>query len=318
MAQEAIIYEGFQEGSSLVLVRCYDVDGIVFTLNQNGVVLGTGILAYSLCQIVTAPLALSEYDLYLTTNDANFRLLPPQPVIASDEKLTGWKAIYMLMGAGGAISAQDYQALQATYPEQYRDFADVYDPTTTINKNPNKDSLQAFAFSKLAFSTEKDSVYGTTTVTVRNIKNARGGYSIQFDGGVLGSINAKAYTVSGTYKVKVIDLSDATNFYELSYGITINTSAPIPTTTIENLWIDKGYGDIDGVGFCACYCASAVEFQVVGVTMAGENANGWIDGQGGQNNRWYRIISGIPAGTQTLKVRVKATIADTKTLTFIQ
>lgn len=318
MGQEAIIYEGYQEGSELVLVRCYDVDGVVFSLNQNGVVLGTGTLSNSLCEIVTTPLVLSTYDLYLTTNETGFRLMPPQPVTGSDLILSGWKVAKTLEAEGTTITAEMYRQFQALHPEQFRDIADVYDPALTVNKNPNKDSLQAFAFAKISFSTEKDAVYGTTTVTVRDVKNARGGYSIQFDGGVIGSINSKAYTVSGTYIVKVTDLADASNFSEYNYQITINATAPAPTSTIENLWIDKGYGDIDGIGFCACYCPQPVEFQVVGVSMAGENPSGWIDGQGGQNNRWNRIIGGIPNGTGTLRVRVKANIADTKSITFIQ
>lgn len=319
MAQEAIIYEGFYEGSELVSIRCYDFDGVEFTLNQNGQVLGTGVLADSLCQIVVAPLQVSEYDLYLTTNDANFRLLPPQPVVGSDEKLTGWQIPKMLAGEGGSISYEQYKELQATYPEQFRDFPDVYNPSLTINKNPNKDSLQAFAFANIIFSTERDSVYGTTTVTVRGVKNARGGYSIQFDDGVIGSINSKSYTVSGTYKVKVTDLSDSSNFLEESYGITINTTAPPATSIIENIpYIDKGYGENDGIGFVFCYCPEQVQFQVVGVSMAGEQPDGWIDGEGGQNNRWSRIIAGIPSGTQTLRVRVKDDITDSKTTTFIQ
>lgn len=319
MAQQAIIYEGFQEGSTLVSIRCYDFDGVEFTLNQNGEVLGSGILANSLCQIVVPPLQVSDYDLYLTVNEDSFRLMPPQPVTPSEESLTGWKIPKMVDDGSGAISIEAYRELQESDPEQYRDFPDVYDPNLTINKNPNKDSLQAFAFAQISFNTESVSVYNATTVTVRDVKNARGGFSIQFDDGVIGSINAKTYTTSGNYKVKVVDLADSTNFFEHTYSITINSSAPPVTSIIENIpYIDKGYGDYEGIGTCLCYCPLQVQFQVVGVTMAGQEPDGWIDAEGGQNNRWNRIIAGIPSGTNTLRVRVKSNIADTKSTTFVQ
>jgi hypothetical protein len=315
MAQIAYIFSGYEEGSTKVEVYCDMPNGTSIFLYQHEDLLGTATLTNKRCEItITAPLTDNGYALEAYPVE---RLGYSQRVVSSNVQLTGWQTPSQVNYNGTVITYTAWQALMTTQPQQYREIADLFVPQLTTNKNPDKDSLLKLAKGKLTFSTEKIYENGKTVVTINDIQNAYGGYTVQFDNGAVGSGLSKIYTVSGTYNVRVVDLDNSANFKEETFTITIiNYVAPV-TTTIEQLAYQPGYGDNGSgsfdVGYAVAYCPQQVEFRLLGAVPTG-----WVDGEGGSNNRWTRIFANVPSGANKIEARVKTNVSDYRQQDFTQ
>jgi hypothetical protein len=312
MAQVAYIFSGYEAGSVSTEVYCDMPSGTPIKLYQHEDLLGTGVLGTNKrCIITHLPLQDTGYSLEAYPIE---RLGFSQAVSGSDTILTGWVVPSEVNDNGIIITYQAWKLLSETNPERYREIADLFKPSLTLNTNPDKDSLLQLAKGKLIFSSSIDNQNGRTTISIAKVLNAYGGYTVQFDDGAIGTSLAKSYTVSGIYKVKVVDLDNASNFLEETFTVTIYNAPTAPPTTIGQLFYTPTYSiENPSAGFAKGYCTSQVEFKLNGAIP-----NGWVDGEGGENNFWVKIFDNVASGINYIECRVKNNIADTKTAEFIQ
>ena len=314
MADIPIIVNGYEVGATQTEVYCDVVNATLIVLYQNEDLLGTGNIVSKRCIITHLPLVQNGYALEAYTLERKGK---SQVVVSNNVELTGWVLPSEVVYQGVTMTYTAWQLLANTNPTQYREIADLFKPQLTTNTNPDKDSLLKISKSALIFSNEKIYENGRTFVTIKDIQNAYGGYTVQFDDGAVGSSLQKIYTVSGTYKVKVVDLDNPLNFKEESYTITIQNILLPVVSTIEQLGYRPGYGDNGSgdfdVGDAVAFCPNQVEFRLLGAVPSG-----WIDGEGGQDRRWYRIFANVPAGLNKIEARVKSSVADFKEQIFTQ
>lgn len=312
MAQIAYIFSGYEVGSTSTDVYCDMPSGTSIKLYQHEDLLGTGILGTNKrCVITHAPLHDTGYSLEAYPIE---RLGYSQAVVGSDTILTGWVIPTEVNDNGIIYTYQAWQLLAETNPEQYRAIADLFKPSLTINNNPDKDSLLKLAQGKLVFSSNVQIENTRATISIKSILNAYGGYTVQFDDGAIGTSLAKTYTVSGVYKVKVVDLDNADNFLEETFSITIPNVPSVPPSTIGQLYYWPTYSQENPrAGIANAICASQVEFKLIGAVPSG-----WVDSEGGDNNRWYKIFDNVASGLNLIECRVKNNIADYKSQEFTQ
>lgn len=307
MAELAYIYEGFTVGSTVVKIRCYDVDGLTILLYRGYDLLGTGTLTDSDCQItLSQPLTDTGESLIAYVGEVGMRTGGCQQIAQSGNIVTGWETPNELFYEGGSQTYEDYLA------DGNRELPDRWNPQVTKNITPETESLKSFALANIDCDLKITETYGTTIVTVSNVKNARGGYTIQFDSGTIGTTPTKNYTTSGSYQVKIQDLGSA-NFVIKTYSFTIIPATTPPTTAIEQFWCFKDF--IASAGNTASlngYCSSQLQFRIDGLL-----SSNWIDGIPAGNNRYYYIFGNVGTGAKTVRTRVKSDITDTKVLNVV-
>lgn len=301
MAELAYIYEGFTVGSTVVKIRCYDVDGLTILLYRGYDLLGTGTLTDSDCQItLSQPLTDTGESLIAYVGEMGMRTGGCQQIALSGNIVTGWETPSELFYEGGSQTYDDYLA------DGNRELPDRWNPQVTKNITPETESLKAFALANIDCDLKVAETYGTTIVTVSNVRNARGGYTIQFDSGTIGTTPTKSYTVSGSYQVKIQDLG-SDNFVIKTYSFTIIPATTPPSTNIEQLWCYKAY-NAGGTGInngnVAGYAPSQLQFSIDGVST-------WRDGISGGNNQWYYNFGNIGTGAKVVRARIKSTPSDT-------
>jgi len=301
MAELAYIYDGFTVGSTVVKIRCYDVDGLDILLYRGYDLLGSGELVDSDCQItLSQPLTDTGESLIAYVGEVGMRTGGCQQIALSGNIVTGWETPSELFYEEGSQSYEDYLA------DGNRELPDRYHPQVTKNVTPETESLKAFALANIDCDLKITETYGTTIVTVNNVRNARGGYTIQFDSGTIGTTNTKSYTVSGSYQVKIQDLGSA-NYVIKTYSFTIIPDTAPSSSIIEQFW---GFKDYKAGGEIGCdlsgYCTSQLQFSIDGIY-----SGVWLDGFSGGNRRWFYSFGPIPTGVRNIRTRVKATPADT-------
>lgn len=303
MAELAYIYDGFTVGSTVVKIRCYDVDGLTILLYRGYDLLGTGTLTNSDCQItLSQPLTNTGESLIAYVGEVGMRTGGCQQIALSGNIVTGWETPTEVTIDGTPQSYDDYLA------DGNRELPDRYNPQVTKNVTPETESLKSFALANIDCDLKITETYGTTTVTVTNVKNARGGYTIQFDGGTIGTTPTKAYTTSGSYQVKVQDLGSS-NYVIKSYSFTIIPATTPPSTNIEQLWCYKAY-NASGVGInngnVAGYAPTQLQFSIDGIL-----SGAWFDGVSGGNKHWSYIFGNIGTGAKVVRARIKSNPSDT-------
>lgn len=307
MAELAYIYEGFTVGSTVVKIRCYDVNGLTILLYRGYDLLGTGTLTNSNCQItLSQPLTDTGESLIAYVGEVGMRTGGCQQIALSGNIVTGWETPSELFYEGGSQSYDDYLA------DGNRELPDRWNPQVTKNITPETESLKAFALANIDCDLKITETYGTTIVIVSNVRNARGGYTIQFDGGTIGTTTTKSYTVSGSYQVKIQDLG-SDNYIIKTYSFTIIPATTPPTTAIEQFWCFKDFIVSSGnTANLNGYCSSQLQFRVDGLL-----SSNWIDGIPAGNNRYYYNFGNVGTGAKTVRTRVKSNISDTKVLNVI-
>jgi hypothetical protein len=302
MAELAYIYDGFTSGSTTVSIRCFDTDGLTILLYRGYDLLGTGTLIDSDCQIsLSQPLTNTGESLIAYVDEVGMRTGGCQQILDSGIDATGWEYPLNVIIDGESQSYEDYLA------DGNRELPDRWNPQVTKNITPETESLKSFALANIDCDLLITETYGTTIITVSNVKNARGGYTIQFDGGTIGSTTTKTYTVSGSYQVKIQDLGSS-NFVIKTYSFTIIPSSTPPSTAIEQFWCYKDYNTSFAGNTASLngYCSSKLQFRIDGIL-----GSTWVDGISGGNDRWYYIFGNVGTGAKVVRSRVKSTPSDT-------
>ncbi len=293
----AFIFDGYTDGSTLVKVQADAVEGTdVFVCDDsNQSVLGTGELLGGEVSITVSP-ALAEGQriiAYLTS--VGYYTMGGITVLPSGELHTGWEKPVTVEVDEVQIPVEEYEADTDTQ------VPDVYNPEA-VNRVAEMEStfFEKIPAQVIAFNLRIDRNYGTTTVTVEDVTGALSGFLIQFDGDEPSNIDAKNYTVNGTYEVKVIDAEDDTRFTTVSFTVT-STSPPPEDSEISN----------------ASYVQDGVNVTLIAdSTLALE---GKIDGVSGSfadmvlvgGKRWVSGTYVVPgAGAYTMRVRVKTDTPD--------
>jgi len=309
MAERAYVYEGAFIGSTEIKVRCFDSSGTFIYLYQGDSQLGLSFLENSEAVFIIPPLQYSPEGLIAYVDEIGNRTGGVTPISLKDEtkEYTGWKTPDTISINGQPdVSYEDWKTATGL------ELPDIYEPSLMVNNNPSIDSLLSFANAKIVFDLVINNNAGSSIVTVSNVKNNKGGFTIKFDNGIVGSNTTKTYTTAGTYQVTVTDTSDSENILTKTY--TLAPTAPeIPSTSaIEFFWIDPSTNEMGELGgFTAGFCSSQLQFKVDGYY-----GDAWVDGEGGSNNRWHKIFGNLARGTTvTVRARVKSNTSDTKSLT---
>lgn len=309
MAERAYVYSGAFVGSTEVKVRCFDSNGTTIYLYQGDSQLGIEALDSSDAVFTISPLQYSPDGLIAYVDEIGNRTGGITPISLKDDtkEYTGWKTPQSVSIDGQAdISYEDWKTATGL------ELPDVYEPSLMVNNNPLVDSLLSFANAKISFDLVINNNAGNCIVTVTNVVNSQGGFTIKFDTGIIGSNTTKTYTTAGTYQVTVTDIADNSNSITKTYTLAPTAPTTPSTSAIEVFWIDMSFLDSgERVGFVAGYCSSQLQYKIDG--YAGDV---WLDGEGGSNNRWYKIFGNLASGTTiTVRVRVKSNTSDTKSLT---
>ena len=292
----AFIFSGYTDGSASVGVSASAVDGTgIIVCNEDDLTqLGTGSLLGNEVLVTVSPALIEGQRVIAFVSAIGEKTMGGRLVLPSGELHTGWKRPETVTVGEDEQSVSDYEA------ETGNEVPDVYDPTV-FNRvaELNSGFFDAITDQDLSFNIRIDRNYGTTTVTVEDVKGAPNGFLIQFDSDAEGNTDAKTYSANGSHQVKVIDADVPTRFTIRTFVVTA-TSPPPVSSEISNMSYTQ-------IGLDATIVADS--------TLALE---GKIDGVGGYadfvllgGKRWvsgtYTLLS---AGTYTMRARVKSDTAD--------
>lgn len=298
----AYIIEGAIAGSLFVKVQAVQANGETIKVYDNIIseeggftLIGTGTISANIAEVdLDRPLIKGEA---INAYVGDFGEKTGGAILVGDNGSipTGWK-----IPTGAIVDDIAY-----TSPEAYTEatgftLPNVYDPEsrnlTPIFPNSGIEKLLAIGFD---VTIEKG--IGAVVVTVENIRNCSGGYTIQFDADPAGMTNSKSYDADATVTIRVTDANQSSRYHERAIEVEIPVE-PAPTSEISNAsYVNNKLGSLSGI-IVVADSTEPLEAQVDGVFT-------WTPMVFKGGNRWEKGY-GVPAGPGTYTARVRV-IADT-------